>query len=1184
MKQNWGFIGGKTSALNHTANTQSGRLMVFMLAGLLLAAREKSHAANGSWTNDASDNWSNIANWNPNAVPGTAAGDVVSMTNNITAARTNTIESGVYPIIGTLNIGDSVTPFFADTLAASDPNNAGIFFNNGGNGAKIVQPLTTASDVISVAMQLQDNLTISNKSTLTISQGIFDDGNGRSLTKTGAGNLSFTGPTPNTYLGLTTVAAGTLTVNKSPTVLIGIPGDLLITNTGAVTLSVGNEIAPTANVTITALSPTSTANPWPNGGVANTVNNFTNNALTGSDMGFLTINGTLYVPMSGTGTGVAGTNTASRVNSMRTTTANTAIFSGGTIWVLSSQSGNSTFVVGSGGLFLNNASIRFGNDSAPGSFLALLNLNSDFTSSGTSAFKLGPIFATRANAQVDLGGATRNFNIIGGTTTIEPVIQNGGLNKTGSGILVLAGANSYTGDTTVTGGTLALSGAGALTSSQVTVTGSGFDLSGATNSLVINNNLNLNTTTLSFTPTLNLTNIVTANLNFSGASNTVTIVPFPGLIYPAQIHLIKYTTATGLTNANNSLVNLGLVLPTTGNPAGYLTNNAANGSLDLILTDGPAPLIPVTWRGNVNGNWDFVTSNWVATATPSSAAAFANSAQTIFDDTATGTTTVSLTTNVFPGSLVVSNSVKNYIFNGTGGIGGTIGLSKQGSGALVMDNSGTNNFTGAITIGNGVLQIGNGDANGNLPSVTTITDNGGLAFNRTDSALIVSNAIAGTGSITNNGSGTVTQTGIIANVGGAIVNNAGIFILGGANTYTNGATIINGGTIQINAAANMGDKSSPFTINDGTLEVTSNTFASSRQFNVGSANSTFQLDGTANLNPSGALTGTGIGGTGNLNVSGSGTLLLTGTNTYTGNTVINSGLLSFTGVGQLGRGNYAGNITDNGTLSFANTASQTLSGVIAGHGSLTKSAAGSLTLTAANPFTGKITVTASTLTLTGTASIASTNISLAAGGVLNVSGLTSPFTLAAGQTLTGTAATGTINGSANLGAGALAVTYTNGTPTLQITNGTLTLNNNVTTVTVSGTNALAVGSYPLIAPGTGGTVVGTVASSPVTVLGAGAGTPASLQIVSGGLNLVVAAASTQPKFSGVVKLSDNNFQLSFTGPSGQTYIVHATTNLTLTPVSSWPIIGTGTFSSGVNMFSDLSATNFPQQFYLITTP
>jgi autotransporter-associated beta strand protein len=1114
-------------------------------------------------------------------VPGTTAGDIVSLTNNISAARTVTIDSGGFPVMGTLNIGDSTTAFFAFTLTAAAGE--GLILDNGGNGAHIVQPVTTASDVISTPILLQDNLTVTNKSTLTISEGIFDDGNGRSLTKTGAGKLTLSGTTANAYTGLTTVSAGVLSLVKTAG-LNAVPGDILVTGTGQLALGANNQVADTANVTLNNVSPASTATVWLEGGFSETVNNFTNISLTGSDMGGLTINGTLYIPMSGTGTGASGTNTASRVNSAKVTTVGTAIFSGGTIWVLSGQTGSSTFNVGGGGLFLTNATIRFGNDSAPGTFVTLMSLGGDLTASGTNPLNIGPIFTTRANAQIDLGGVTRNFNIVDGSTTIDPVIQNGGLNKTGNGTLTLSATNTYTGGTTVTGGTLALKGGGTLASSQISVTSAGFSLASATNSLVINNNFNLNTATLSLTPNPALTNIVVANLNISGATNLINIASVPGLNYPAQIHLISYTTASGLTNANNTFVNLGLTLPTAGNPAGYLTNNAANNSVDLVLTAGPAPIIPVTWRGNVNGNWDLTTSNWVNSASPATANNFANSALTVFDDTATGTTTINLTTNVFPGSLLVSNLAQTYVFTGAGGVGGTVGLNKQNSGTLVVDNTGTNNFSGAIIIAGGVVQIGNNDTNGSLPATTLITDNGSLALNRTDNKLVLSNAIAGTGSISNNSSGTVTLSGIISTTGAGatVVNNSGVMVLAGANTYLNGATIINGGILQINAAANMGDKSSPFTINNGTLEVTTNVFATSRQFFLGSANSTIQMDLGANLNPSSALTGFGFSGTGTLNKTGPGVLWLSGANNYTGDTVISAGTLLLTGTGTLGSGAYAGNITDNGTLFFSNTVAQVLSGVLSGAGSLTKNAAGILTLSGVNTFSGKTVVSGGTLALTGSAALATTNLSLGANGILDVSALTSAFTLGSGQTLSGTAATGTINGSVNLGSGNLAVTYTNGTPTLAIANGNLTLNNNAATVTVNGTNALAVGSYQLIAPGTAGTVSGSVASSTVTILGAGAGASASLQIVGGGLNLVIAAA--QPHFGGITRLPDNNFQLTFTGPASQTYTVHATTNLTLTPISSWPVVGSGTFSAGANTFTDLSATNYSQQFYNITTP
>src|ERR1700744_1134390 len=75
---------------------------VLLMAGLVCLLPGNAGAANGSWTNDASGNWSDVTSWNPNLVPGTTAGDIVSLTNNISAARTVTIDSGAFPLLGTL--------------------------------------------------------------------------------------------------------------------------------------------------------------------------------------------------------------------------------------------------------------------------------------------------------------------------------------------------------------------------------------------------------------------------------------------------------------------------------------------------------------------------------------------------------------------------------------------------------------------------------------------------------------------------------------------------------------------------------------------------------------------------------------------------------------------------------------------------------------------------------------------------------------------------------------------------------------------------------------------------------------------------------------------------------------------------------------------------------------------------
>ena len=96
------------------------------------------------------------------------------------------------------------------------------------------------------------------------------------------------------------------------------------------------------------------------------------------------------------------------------------------------------------------------------------------------------------------------------------------------------------------------------------------------------------------------------------------------------------------------------------------------------------------------------------------------------------------------------------------------------------------------------------------------------------------------------------------------------------------------------------------------------------------------------------------------------TLDLSGVNTYTGNTEINnSSTLRISGAGQLGSGTYAGTIAinNNGILDYNSSATQTLTGVISGSGSLVLNGTGQLNLSTNNGFTGGVTVNNGTLGL-----------------------------------------------------------------------------------------------------------------------------------------------------------------------------------------------------------------------------
>ena len=156
-------------------------------------------------------------------------------------------------------------------------------------------------------------------------------------------------------------------------------------------------------------------------------------------------------------------------------------------------------------------------------------------------------------------------------------------------------------------------------------------------------------------------------------------------------------------------------------------------------------------------------------------------------------------------------------------------------------------------------------------------------------------------------------------------------------------------------------------------------------------------------NQSTTFSGQIIGG-GSIVKEGSGTLTLTGNNTYGGGTTINAGTLQIGNGGTTG--SVPGNIVNNAALAFNRSDAVTYGDVISGTGSLTQAGSGVLTLTGVNTFTGGTTVSAGGLAVNG--SLAS-GVNVLGGGTLGGTG-----TIGGNVTVNGAISPGNSIGTINI--------------------------------------------------------------------------------------------------------------------------------------------------------------------------
>lgn len=502
---------------------------------------------------------------------------------------------------------------------------------------------------------------------------------------------------------------------------------------------------------------------------------------------------------------------------------------------------------------------------------------------------------------------------------------------------------------------------------------------------------------------------ITAEQTYTGTTtiNEGTLRTLNANIFPTQSDLIIADNATArlnLANTNQEIGSLsgggvsgGLISLGSGNLTIHQNSNQDfAGQIEgtgSVLLDGSAVLTisgANTYTGSTNllaGTLRAGNANVIANSSP---VTMANDAVLDLNDYNQLIGTLSGSGEIHLGNAVLSvNQGALDTYSGT--ISGTGGILKEGNSTLVL--SGNNTYTGTTQIDSGKLQMG--VANAIVGPVELANVNGAVfdlnnfdqnIANLTGGGNLGGNVILGNATLTIEPSVASTYEGIISGTGGVTLDGKSILSLSAANTYT-GQTTINAGTLKManhnvlpsNSAVTFANNVDAILDLDNFNQSIGALSGAGGNINLGSANLT--INQLANSNFVGA-----INGSGSVIKNGPNTLTLSGSNTYTGQTTINAGILQAGSTDTIastskiilsntsgvefdlndfdqhinnlsGGGGSGGNISlGTATLYLNQNALNTYAGEISGTGGITLNGTASFVLSGTNSYSGPTTI------------------------------------------------------------------------------------------------------------------------------------------------------------------------------------------------------------------------------------
>lgn len=863
------------SMISRFYGSRSSFRRVLAFCSLCVFASQAARAATYTWKGAGGNNaWSTAANWVGNAAPPSDL-DNTDIIFGVSDAIFPSINSAYSIHALTWNAGASAYIFDTGPLTLG----AGGFTQNAANAQTFSAPvllgagqtwtladgtgaLTFNGGVNTAGGPGNANRALTINAATTSGSGNVINGNftgGGSLSKTGAGILTLTG-TASTYGGGTTISAGTLAfdnagalgggavtlnagelratatatfnnrVNANAGAISAAPGTTLtlgslyvgnsftagaVGQTGIVTLAGGNGNGINININISTLT---VAAGTLRGGADSVLNFYTSNAAS------TTVNAGATLDLNGFNTTVNNLQGAG------------ALTTGGTAaTVLTVNAGSfSGAITGSGAL-----------TKATAGALVLTGTN---TYAGATTLSGGTLQVGDGGTGGTLGaGSVTNnaalvFNRSDALAYNGAITGTGTLAKQGAGTLTLGGsqaANTFTGLTSVTAGTLVLN--------------KGSNVAALAGALSIGNSSNPGAAGSAVVRLL--------NGGQTGSGTNVTILP------------------DGLLDFNSTVASIGALTMT----GGTLASGGNAGGPDLngdVTINTSATGSRITGTGTFGFNVGLSGAARTFSVADGAARYDLDVGASLFSGTLVkaGPGALRLDGTNSPGSLAVTLNTGTLAVGRDAALRGPLALTLAG-GTIVPDG-GSAVDAGARTVSKPVNVTGNATVGSSLDGTA-----GGLTFTEATS-------LAAGATLTVSSNAGTTFSNVVSGPGSLVKTGAGTLTLGhAANTFTGGLTL-NGGTLAIAGEGSLGGAANVVTLNAGRLQFAADT-TTTRTFNFNNALTLGTAPGTTLTFGNGASVNGGFLGAGGTLAFTDGSAL-SGATTALGSVVTTTGVVSFT--------------------------------------------------------------------------------------------------------------------------------------------------------------------------------------------------------------------------------------------------------------------------------------------------